>query len=85
MCELPETHIQIASNTEALRQLICVSHSPSYEVLLSQLVATIFLCLAHSHEVHSYLAQPEVVSSILEACDVRKDQGIEEKDHILLE
>ncbi len=85
MCELPETHSQIASNLEALHQLVCVSHSPSYEVLLSQLVATIFLCLAHSPKVHGYLAHSQLVTDLLEASEVRKEQGVEKLDSILLE
>eukprot|EP00731_Ephydatia_muelleri_P018503 Em0011g543a len=71
VCEMPEIHEELASNSELLRQLLCVSVSPTFEILRAQLVASIFLCCAHSPSVHAHLCRAEVIEGLLEACVYR--------------
>ena len=75
VCEMPEIHTELASNSELLRQLLCVSTSPTFEILRAQLVASIFLCCAHSPSVHGYLSRPEVLEGLMEACLYRASPG----------
>ena len=69
---MPEIHEELASNSELLRQLLCVSVSPTFEILRAQLVASIFLCCAHSPSVHAHLSRSEVIEGLLEACVYRE-------------
>lgn len=67
MCEVTEAHIQIASNLEVLEQFICIALSPSYDCWWAQLVASAFVCFAHTVEIHQFLTSPDVINGLLDA------------------
>lgn len=84
VCELTEVHHQIASNHDALDQMVCLSHSPSTQILWSMLVSTVFLCLANSVTVHKYLTQPDIIESLMDISQLHKVKTAEYLDSILL-
>lgn len=67
LSELPECHVEIASNHDALHQLTCISLTPSVRILSPQLVATLFLCVAYTPETHQHIARPTYIRRLLEA------------------
>lgn len=85
ICEIPEMHLLVAPSPDALHQLVCVSHSPSYDVLWSHLVATVFLCLAHSPQTHKDLTAPDIMEGLLDVPILRNSKQIEHMDSVLLE
>jgi len=84
VCELPEVHQQIASCPDALDQMICTSHSPSTHILWAMLVATVFLCLANSVEVHKYLTQPGIIEGLMDVPQLHKAKTAEHMDFVLV-
>ena len=84
VCELPEVHQQIASCPDALNQMICTSHSPSTQILWSMLVATVFLCLAHSVEGHTCLTQPGIIEGLMDVAQLQKAKTAERMDFVLI-
>ena len=65
--ELSECHTEIANNAEFLDQLTCLSTCPSFDFALSsQLVATVFLCLAYTQSTHPFLTKPLLIRRLLD-------------------
>lgn len=52
---MPETHIPIASNKDAIKQFINVCTLGSFDVRTIQAVAILFLVLSYTPAAHSYL------------------------------
>ena len=84
VCELTEVHQQIASNRDALDQMICLSHSPSTQILWSMLVSTVYICLANNVSVHKYLTQPGIIEGLMDVSQLHKVKTAEHLDSILL-
>ena len=82
LSELPECHVQIASNEECLDQLTCISLTPSIHV---QLVAIVFLRVACTPSTHPSLAMPLLVRRLMDACGSSlEDGGVGERKEDLL-
>ena len=80
LSELPEVHVEIATRTGVLQQLICISLSPSVRTMSSLLVATMFLCLAATPETHQHISTQGIIG-LLEACALDRDvKGDKEKE-----
>ena len=69
--------MSIASKSDVLQQLTCISLTPSVRVMSPQLVATLFLCVAYTPETHRHLADPVVIERLLEACGIPRREGDE--------
>ena len=76
----------IATQPTILYQLICISHSPSVQIMSSILVATVYLCLAATPEAHSHIASVGVFG-LMESCareSTVKGSSEREMDTVLL-
>ena len=85
LSEVPESHVVIASNTDALMQLTCISLSPSMRISSAQIVATLFLCLANTTETHHSVAHSVIISRLLDACSPNIQRTLTQGDDMELE
>ena len=87
LAELPETHMELASNAAFLEQTFSISHCPSFDVRSVQLVGVMFLCLSYTEGTHEFLAKPEYIQGLLSAHTVEHVEGLSSEnpaDSILL-
>lgn len=57
LCELPETHLQLASNKEAIDQMMNVIQSKMFDFRTVQMIAILLLVLSYTSATHSHLIQ----------------------------
>ena len=79
-------HMRIATRSDVLHQLICISLSPSVRLMSSILVATLYLCLAATQETHTYIATAGIAGLMevcIHQCDTQGDEQ-RERDNLLL-
>jgi len=65
--------MEIATNEDTLLQLTCISVSPSVRIISPQLVATLLLCVAYTPSTHKYLAHPDIIRRLMEACRLKRE------------
>lgn len=83
LSELPESHMEIASNEDALNQLTCISLTPSLRILSPQLVATLFLCLAYTPQTHKHITNPTFIRRLLEAYKILRTNSSDDLEEAL--
>lgn len=57
LCELPETHLQLASNKEAIDQMMNVIQSKMFDLRTVQMIAILLLVLSYTSATHPHLIQ----------------------------
>lgn len=72
LAEIPRCRLAIASNPLLLRQLVGMMLTPSYKYIAPLVTIAGLLCLAYSPETHPFLATPEVVEGVMDACEKRR-------------
>ena len=74
--------MEIATNQDVLFQLTCISLTPSVRIMSSQLVATLFLCVAYTPSTHEHLSHPVIIRRLLKACKMKREFGEKEDEQM---
>ena len=74
--------MEIATNQDVLFQLTCISLTPSVRIMSSQLVATLFLCVAYTPSTHEHLSHPVIIRQLLKACKMKREFGEKEDEQM---
>lgn len=80
LSELPECHLEIASNEDALEQMTNIGASPYLPIDCSHRVVTIFLCLAHTPGTHEKISKPRYLTKLLDALSIERDLDADQLD-----
>lgn len=75
LCELPETHLQLAMNREAIDQMINVATSNIFDLWTVTSVAILLLVLSYTSDTHSYLLSYRTIENLM-CVEYKDDQGL---------
>lgn len=81
LCELPETHLPVVTNRNAIDQLVNVATSNMFDIRTIQSVAVLLLVLSYTPETHSHLIQCGVVENMMHAQFLEGEYGYYQTGH----
>lgn len=75
LSEVPECQLKLAQRSDIIEQTLQVAKSPLFTFKTALVSTSYLLCLSQCSEAHQHLLQPNLVSELIQVCEIRRAES----------